>query len=62
MTILFKETGKGKQNYVRMIPPIPFEKPEKPELSKEEYHTYKLRSSPTSTTSLTYDLVSSTLL
>ena len=56
MTILYKKNGKGKLDYVRIVPPIPFEKPAKKQLSKEQYHTYKLCSSPTSKDSPTYDL------
>ena len=57
MTILYQKRGKGKADYVRVIPPVPFEKPTKKPLTKEQYHTYKLRSSPTSKDSPTYDLV-----
>ena len=57
MTILHKKHGKGRSDYVRVIPPIPFEKPTKKTLTKEQYHAYKLRSSPTSNDSPTCDLV-----
>ena len=56
MTILFKGKGKGTLNYVRIVPPIPFVKPTKKPLSKEQYHTYKLRSSPTNRESPTYNV------
>ena len=48
MTILFETTGKGKLDCVRIVPPIPFVKPTKKQVSEEECHTCKSRSSPTS--------------
>ena len=57
MTILYKKNGKGKLDYVRLVPPIPFEKPTKKQLSEEQYHAHKLCSSPTNKDSPTYDLV-----
>ena len=59
MTMTFQCKGnndKGKKNCVRIVPPIPFEKPAKKPLSKEQCHAHELRSSPTNTESPTHDL------
>ena len=56
MTISYKKRGKGRSDCVKAIPPIPFEKPTKKPLTKEQCHAHKLRSSPTSKDSPTHDL------
>ena len=57
MTIRYRDTNKGRR-YERpsIIPAIPLERPEKKSLTKGEYHTYKLRSTPSDNTSPTYEL------
>ena len=52
MTILYKATNE--KQVPRLVPPIPLELPEKKTLTKGEYHTYKLRSTPAEVDSPTY--------
>ena len=44
------------EDSIRIVPPIPFERPEPKTLVKGEYHAYKLRTNPTDNTSPTYEL------
>lgn len=63
MTVLSKMTDDGNKSTAatrrRIVPPIPYKRPERKELHKGEYHTYKLRNTHTAdggSQALTYDL------
>ena len=59
MTVFSKLTVAGKNTTVamrrRIIPPIPYERPEAKDLVKGEYQTYKLHSQPKSNKSPVYE-------